>query len=298
MEKRILATVLAALLLLPCGGCGGEVVESAVSSEVESSVEPTATPEPTPTPTPAPTPAFTVTESDKDYCISLVNDALHEMGETENIVYLSDATPTPDGVYKMYFEIGERKLQATFYQKKDELKLLTVSRRRDEQNIIYYCTDNTLIGEYLDLTFASFYDYQLDQLVRSFSATTELDGNFVVYSPTPEPTATPEPTVTPTPTPAPTLSQQNAVKKAQSYLKYTAFSYSGLVKQLEYEQFSHEDAVYGVDHCGADWFEQAVEKAKDYLDYSSFSRGGLIDQLEYEGFTNEQAVYAVDTIGL
>ncbi len=95
-----------------------------------------------------------------------------------------------------------------------------------------------------------------------------------------------------------TLAQKNAVRKAKSYLDYSGFSRSGLIKQLEYEKFSHEDAVYGADNIGADWNKQAERKAKSYMDYSAFSRGSLISQLEYEGFTNEQAVYGVNAIGL
>ena len=95
-----------------------------------------------------------------------------------------------------------------------------------------------------------------------------------------------------------TLSQKNAMKKAKEYLNYSAFSYDGLIEQLEYEQFSHEDSVYAVDNCGADWNEQAVKKAKEYLDYSSFSHGSLVDQLKYEGFTAEQAEYGVSQNGL
>ncbi len=95
-----------------------------------------------------------------------------------------------------------------------------------------------------------------------------------------------------------TLSQKNALKSALSYLDYTAFSYTGLIKQLEYEKYSNEDAVYAADNCGADWNEQALKSGKVYLDYSSFSRQGLIDQLKYEGFTQEQSVYAVNKIGL
>ena len=96
----------------------------------------------------------------------------------------------------------------------------------------------------------------------------------------------------------PTLSQQNALDTAASYLNYSAFSHDGLVKQLEYEKYSHEDAVYAADYCGADWKEQAAKSAKQYLDYSSFSRDGLIDQLLYEGFTRDQAVYGVNQAGL
>lgn len=96
----------------------------------------------------------------------------------------------------------------------------------------------------------------------------------------------------------PTKSESNALAKAKDYLDYTAFSYSGLIKQLEYEKFSHSDAVYAADNCGANWNEQAAKKAEDYLDYTSFSRGGLIDQLLYEGFTREQAEYGVTKAGL
>lgn len=94
-----------------------------------------------------------------------------------------------------------------------------------------------------------------------------------------------------------TVGQRNAISKAKSYLNYTAFSYSGLIGQLEYEGFSTEEATYGVDNCGADWNEQAAKKAQDYLDYTSFSRSALIDQLLYEGFTAEQAEYGVSAVG-
>ncbi len=97
---------------------------------------------------------------------------------------------------------------------------------------------------------------------------------------------------------APTKAEQNALKSAQSYLKYSAFSRKGLIEQLEYEGYTHTEAVYGVDHVGADWKEQAVKSAESYLRHSSFSRKGLIDQLEYEGFTHDQAVYGVTKNGL
>ena len=88
-----------------------------------------------------------------------------------------------------------------------------------------------------------------------------------------------------------------AVQKAKDYLAYTAFSYSGLIEQLEFEGYSTENATYGADNCGADWYEQAAKKAADYLDYTSFSRAGLISQLEFEGFTHDQAVYGAEQNG-
>ncbi|MDY3129904.1 MAG: Ltp family lipoprotein, partial [Berryella intestinalis] len=100
------------------------------------------------------------------------------------------------------------------------------------------------------------------------------------------------------PTRSETASQRNAVAKAKSYLDYSAFSHDGLVEQLEFEKFGHDDAVYGADNCGADWSEQAAKKAASYMDYSSFSRDSLIDQLIYEGFTKEQAEYGASSVGL
>jgi len=95
-----------------------------------------------------------------------------------------------------------------------------------------------------------------------------------------------------------TVSQTQAVRSAESYLDFIAFSRSGLIEQLEYEGFSNSDATYAVDKLNVDWNEQAVKSAENYLDFTSFSRSGLIEQLEYEGFTTEQATYAVNQVGL
>ena len=94
-----------------------------------------------------------------------------------------------------------------------------------------------------------------------------------------------------------TAGQRNAVSKAQSYLKNTAFSRQGLTDQLLYEKFTGEQAAYGADHCGANWNEQALRKAQSYLKNTAFSRQGLIDQLLYEKFTSEQAAYGADRCG-
>lgn len=94
-----------------------------------------------------------------------------------------------------------------------------------------------------------------------------------------------------------TTGEQNALSKAKQYLGFSAFSYKGLIEQLEYEKFSHEEAVYGVDNCGADWNEQAVKKAQQYLEFMPFSKDGLIEQLEFEGFTHEEAIYGAEQNG-
>lgn len=130
---------------------------------------------------------------------------------------------------------------------------------------------------------------------------------------TPKPTSNPAPKPAPVVTPAPkpqtnnqntspvsseTVSQKNAIRKAKSYLGYSAFSHDGLVEQLEYEHFSHADAVYGADNSGANWNEQAAKKAKSYMAYSAYSRGSLIEQLLYEKFTQSQAEYGANSVGL
>ena len=88
--------------------------------------------------------------------------------------------------------------------------------------------------------------------------------------------------------------EKNALKSAEQYLSFMAFSYSGLIDQLEYEGYSSEEAEYAAKNCGADWNEQAVLSAKQYLKTMSFSEDGLIEQLEYEGFTHEQAAHGAE----
>jgi hypothetical protein len=92
--------------------------------------------------------------------------------------------------------------------------------------------------------------------------------------------------------------EDKAVRKAQSYLRSSSFSYSGLIEQLEYSGFTPAEAKYGADKCGANWNEQAVKKAQSYLKYSSFSYNSLVEQLEFEGFTRSQAKYGVDHTSL
>lgn len=87
--------------------------------------------------------------------------------------------------------------------------------------------------------------------------------------------------------------EKNALAKAKSYLEIMAFSHDGLVEQLEYEGYSHSEALYGAEYCGADWKEQAVKKASSYLEIMAFSKEKLIEQLRYEGFTDEEANYGV-----
>ena len=123
----------------------------------------------------------------------------------------------------------------------------------------------------------------------------------VTATPTPVPTVTVTPTPTPTPTPtAPTLSvsRANAVLKAASYLRSSGYSRSGLIKQLLYEGFSNDDAIYAVDAQKTDWRVNAVRKATSYLRSSGYSRSGLIKQLLYEGFSLADSEFAATSVGL
>jgi len=134
----------------------------------------------------------------------------------------------------------------------------------------------------------------------------QLKDSIITIQPELKPTPTPKPIVEEEPEPeleseltlTETVSQKNALAKAKDYLNYSAFSHDGLVEQLEYEQFSHSDSIYGADNCGANWNEQAAKKAESYMEYSAFSRGSLIEQLLYEKFTQAQAEYGVDSVGL
>lgn len=90
---------------------------------------------------------------------------------------------------------------------------------------------------------------------------------------------------------AATFGEENALHSAKAYLDVAAFSYKGLISQLEYEGYTTTEAIYGALACGADWNEQAFKSAQAYLDFMPFSYNALVEQLEYEGFTAEQATY-------
>ena len=112
---------------------------------------------------------------------------------------------------------------------------------------------------------------------------------------------TPEPATVTTPTPETsneTAAQRGAIRKANDYLRVIPFSRDGLIKQLEFEGISNEDAVYAVDNITVDWYKQAVLKAQDYLEVLTFTRQGLIDQLLFDGFTQAQAEHGADEVGL
>lgn len=110
------------------------------------------------------------------------------------------------------------------------------------------------------------------------------------------------PADTPAPAPAPasnlTPSQENAVRSAESYLDLMGFSRQGLIGQLEFEQYSTDDATVAVDSLFVDWNAEAAQSAASYLETMAFSCGSLIDQLEFEGFTPDQATFGAAQTGI
>lgn len=92
--------------------------------------------------------------------------------------------------------------------------------------------------------------------------------------------------------------KQNALKQAKSYLSLMTFSRQGLIEQLKYDEFTTEEATYGVDNCGADWKQQAKSKVKAYLEEDNLNKEQLMSLLLYEGFTNEEAEYGISAAGV
>jgi hypothetical protein len=101
-----------------------------------------------------------------------------------------------------------------------------------------------------------------------------------------------------------TAGQANALKAAQNYLSFTAFSRKGLIHQLSSsagDGYSVKDATYAAEHVNANWNEQAAKAAKNYLSMTAFSRQGLIHQLSSsagDNYTLDQAKYGVKKAGL
>jgi|GEM_PF-930182 len=79
------------------------------------------------------------------------------------------------------------------------------------------------------------------------------------------------------------------------------FSRDALIRQLESQGFTNEQATQAIDSINIDWNQQATKSARGYLQSreaskENWSRNDLIRQLEYEKFTEEQARFAVDSI--
>ena len=94
-----------------------------------------------------------------------------------------------------------------------------------------------------------------------------------------------------------TISQTNAIASASQYLAIMGFSRASLIRQLEFEGYSTEDATFAVDTLAPDWNAEAAQSAQQYLDTMSFSRQGLYDQLAFEGFEPAQIEAGLAAVG-
>lgn len=91
--------------------------------------------------------------------------------------------------------------------------------------------------------------------------------------------------------------KEKALFDAKHYVSSSTLSYSRvkLIEILEEIGYVHEDAVYAVDNCGADWDKQALKTAKNYLLFEPYSYNKLLEVLtSIEKFPYEQAIYGVD----
>lgn len=95
---------------------------------------------------------------------------------------------------------------------------------------------------------------------------------------------------------------KNALRSAESYLKYSDFSKTKLYEQLTSEygsKYPADAAQYAIDNVKADWKAEALDAAKAYQKYTPMSDSELYDQLTSEygsGFTPEEAQYAIDNL--
>ena len=178
-------------------------------------------------------------------------------------------------------------------------------------NLTFYFISNNKKDKFVVFMYIQYdglkydYEYMVHQIIQNIEVTDEKEdttndtSNSTTNS---SDNSSDTPTTTPSTnsnasTPSPTMGEKNALGSAREYLSISAFSYSGLIHQLEYEGYSTEEATYAADNCNANWNEQAAKSAKEYIDMSSFSRQELINQLIYEGYTQEQAEYGVTQNG-
>lgn len=111
------------------------------------------------------------------------------------------------------------------------------------------------------------------------------------------------PAVTMAPAQDLTQPQRNAVRSAESYLSFMAFSRQGLIDQLSSSYaagYAVADATAAVDSMNIDWEAQAARSAKSYLEMMGFSCCGLIEQLSSpagDKYTESQARYGAQQAG-
>ena len=89
---------------------------------------------------------------------------------------------------------------------------------------------------------------------------------------------------------------EGAVNSAKDYLKFMAASKTKIISFLKKQGFTEEEAIYGAENCGADWYDQALRMAMSYLNVQEFTYEQLALQLMIEGFTEDEIIYVLTVI--
>lgn len=89
---------------------------------------------------------------------------------------------------------------------------------------------------------------------------------------------------------------EGAVNSAKDYLKFMAASKTKIISFLKKKGFNEEEAIYGAENCGADWYDQALRMAMSYLNVQEFTYEQLALQLMIEGFTEDEIIYVLTVI--
>ena len=89
---------------------------------------------------------------------------------------------------------------------------------------------------------------------------------------------------------------EGAVNSAKIYLKSMAASKTKIISFLKKKGFNEEEATYGAENCGADWYDQALRMAMSYLNVQEFTYEQLALQLMIEGFTEDEIIYVLSVI--
>ena len=89
---------------------------------------------------------------------------------------------------------------------------------------------------------------------------------------------------------------EGAVNSAKDYLKFMAASKTKIISFLKKKGFTEEEAIYGAENCGADWYDQALRMAMSYLNVQEFTYEQLALQLMIEGFTEDEIIYVLTVI--
>lgn len=201
---------------------------------------------------------------------------------------------------KSVFEIFITSSLSNYFDKVGDLEVMTICDEfAVKQNAVYSGIDIPLTAYafvYGDNLYLFMFTNMIDTQQEVIDSI-QLSKTYQSESTTKE-TVTEKPTEKATEPPAlANVANNKALESAKSYVDMSGFSYEELISQLEYEGFTHDEAVSAADSCGADWNAEALESAKSYIEMSGFSYTSLVSQLEYEKFTHDQAVYGADNCG-